>query len=98
MLEVTFLNKNVLLWPKKLFNSQSPKSSPDHSINIPSGQGLAFVVHSSIPYSAVVRAVATGAIAPVDFDKGIFAPVDLRLLIIAHATLHLSVWKPLAFQ
>ena len=48
--------------------------------------------------SAVVRTVATGAIAPVNFEKGIFAPVDLRLLIIAHAKLHLSIWKPLAFE
>ena len=49
-------------------------------------------------FSAVVRAVATGAIAPVNFEKGIFAPVNLRLLIIAHEMLHLSIWKPLVFE
>ena len=29
--------------------------------------------------SAVVRTGATGAIAPVDFENGLIAPVDLRL-------------------
>ena len=29
-------------------------------------------------YRAVVRAGATGAIAPVDFEKGLIAPVDFE--------------------
>ena len=40
-----------------------------------------FIVFHEIICRAVVRAGATGAIAPVDFEKGPIAPVDLEELL-----------------